>query len=148
MRPKRVKEPQPTLLRFGVGALVRQDDAVLVRLDAQRGDEPAPGPLDSVRSDVLLLERPEGRVSIPDKRAVREPLAPQPARVGFVLGQGQVDDVERAPGHQLITLRLVDDVVGRSHQLLQRAGYGLVVADGPNRLDHGHEQHRTILLPA
>src|SRR5579871_93631 len=38
-RPRRAQQPQPPLLGARVRALVREDDAALVRLGAQRGDE-------------------------------------------------------------------------------------------------------------
>src|SRR5438876_1131545 len=47
-----------------MGALVREDDAVLVRLRAQRGDESQARASDAVRADVLLRQEPEARLIV------------------------------------------------------------------------------------
>ena len=60
LRPRRAEQPQAALLRAGVRALVRQHDAVLVRLEPQGDDEPVARPLDPVRPEVSLRQRPGG----------------------------------------------------------------------------------------
>ena len=57
-RPRRAEQPQPPLLRARVRPLVREDDALLVRLDAQRGDEALAPAGDAVGADVVLREPP------------------------------------------------------------------------------------------
>src|SRR5439155_26601921 len=48
LRPRRAAQPEAALLRTGVRALVRQDDAVVVGLRAERGDEALPRAGDAV----------------------------------------------------------------------------------------------------
>jgi hypothetical protein len=55
-----------------------------------------------------------------------------------------VDDVQWAPLHQLVALRVVDDVVRRRHEPLERAGDIRVVTHGPERLHDRHSGERTI----
>ena len=90
LRARRLEQPQAALLRAGVRALVRQDHAVLVRLDAERGDEALARARDAVGADVLLREPPvrrllaprrarPSRASPPDRRP---PAPPSPAASG------------------------------------------------------------------
>ena len=118
VRPEGLQQPLSSLLRARVGPLVRQDDSVLVRLDLPGPRQGRAGCARPVRPDVPLLERPEGRPLVPHEDAVGQPLAPQPRGVRLVVGQRQVDDVERASSTELLALRLVDHVVGRCHEPL------------------------------
>ena len=69
LRARRAEQPQPALLRPRVRALVRQDDAVLVRLEPERSDEPLAAPVDAVRADVLLREPPARRLGVASEHA-------------------------------------------------------------------------------
>ena len=101
---RRAQQPQPALLRARVRALVREHGAGLVRLDAQRRDEAVAAPRDPVRADVVLLERPDGRLVVADEHALVEPGPEEPP--GLVLGvvQGQVDDVVRVARAEAVAL--------------------------------------------
>ena len=73
LRPRRAEQPQPALLRARVRPLVREHGLGLVRLDPQRGDEPAARPRDPVRADVVLRDRPDGRLRRRGRASLREP---------------------------------------------------------------------------
>ena len=77
------QQPQSALLRPAVGALVRQHDALLVRLGLERRDESLTRARDSVWADVVLREPPEARLGLVDQRLVLAPGAPGAA--GFAL---------------------------------------------------------------
>src|SRR5581483_10980745 len=81
------QQAQPTLLRPRMRALVRQDDAVLVRLEPECRDEALAAPRNAVGSDVLLREPPTGRIGIADEDSALAPLGEACGR--FVLGVGQ-----------------------------------------------------------
>ena len=62
--PCRPQQPQPAFLRAAVRAFVRQNDAPLVRLGAQRGDESGARALDAVGADVMLCQEPVSRFPV------------------------------------------------------------------------------------
>ena len=126
LRARRAQQPQAPLLRPRVRALVRKDDALVVRLDAQRRR----------RARCACARRRPGR-----RRTARAPRPTARSRTRIsssrhfrssarrlVLGvrQRQVDDVVRAAREVLAPLLGRDDVVRRSDELVQRAG-GLAV---------------------
>ena len=98
------QQPQPALLRAAVCPLVRQDDAVLVRLGLERRDESLARARDPVRADVVLREPPEARLGLVDERRVLAPGAPGSAGLALVGGQREVDDVVLVPGRELVAL--------------------------------------------
>ena len=98
VRSRRAEEAQAALLRAGVRALVREDDAALVRLGAKRGDEALAPARDSVRADVVLREPPVGRLGVLDEHAVGPPGGEVAGGLLLRVGQRQVDDVVRAAG--------------------------------------------------
>ena len=131
------QQPQSALLRPAVRALVRQHDAVLVRLGLERRDESLTRARDSVWADVVLREPPEARLGLVDERAVLAPGAPGAAGFALVGGQRQVDDVVLVPCRELVALGGRDDVVGRGDEGVERAG-ALAVTNGAKRLHLGH----------
>ena len=96
---RRAQQPQPALLRPRVRALVRQDGTGLVRLHAERGDDPTAG---------RGRPRPARRSPAPPPRPprsssrTRTPSASQARNVApaslLGVGQGEVDDVVRVGG--------------------------------------------------
>ena len=139
---RRAEQAEAALLRACVGALVRQHRPRLVRLDLQRRDDPEAGAGDAVGADVVLLERPD-RGRLLDEDALCAPVVECAGCLLVRVGQREADDVVRAAGTQLLALLVVDDVVGRRHERLERAGHGLVVAQRAEGLDHGHGGQRT-----
>ena len=113
LRAGGTQQAQPAFFHGGVCPLVWQHDPGLVRLRAQRGDDPLPGAGDAVGADVVLRERPDGRLFVANERAVVQPAAEEPSRVLGGVVERQVHDVVRVSGEQLVTLRRRDDVVGR-----------------------------------
>src|SRR5262249_40990982 len=99
--PRRTQEPQPPFLRTGVRALVRQDDAALVRLGAERGNEALAGARDAVRPDVALLEPPVGGLVVLDQHALLSPGREVAGRLLLGVRQGQTYDVVRIAGEVL-----------------------------------------------
>ena len=142
---RRPEQAEPALLRRCVRPLVREYGAGLVGLDLQRGDDPEARPRDPVRSDVVLLERPDRRRLL-DEDAFRAPGLEVACGLLLRVGQRQADDVVRAAGAQLLALLLGDDVVRRRHEPLERPGCRLVVAQRAKGLDHGHGGQRTNRL--
>ena len=93
LRPGLPEQAQAAFLRAAVGALVREDDPVLVRLRSERGHQALARAGDAVGADVVLREPPVARLRLVREHAVAAPLTPEPARAGLVLGERQVDDV-------------------------------------------------------
>ena len=137
LRLRRVQEAQPSLLRSAMRPLVRQHGSVLVRLDAERGDDARARARDAVGADVVLRQRPEGRL-LGREDAVLAPRAQVAAGLLLGVGQRQVDDVVRASREVLLALLGADHVVRRRDEALERAGPVGVVAKRAKRLDLGH----------
>src|SRR5439155_16883158 len=108
------EEPQTPFLWPPVRAFVREDHAVLVRLDPQSRDEPLAGARDAVRPHVVLREPPESRLVVFRQDALGAPIGPEPARILLVVGERQVHDVVRTAGPELVALLARDHVVGGS----------------------------------
>ena len=144
VRPRGAGQAQAVLLRAGVRPLVRPDPAGPVLLDADAGEQAVAGQPAGVRCDVVLGERPDRRLIVPDDGALGDPAPEQLrgvlVRVAAVVGLRQVDryDVVRRPFGELGPLLGVDDVVGRSRDAAQRTDDAEVVVQGTQRLDVGH----------
>jgi hypothetical protein len=123
-----------------VGALVREDGALLVRLGPERGDQPAPGARDPVRADVVLFERPQGGRIVLGEDPLTAPGGEVAPGLLLRVGQGEMDDVVRAALEVLESFVGGDDVVRRSDERIERAGPAHVVADGPKRRDLRHRR--------
>ena len=141
----RAGEPQPVLLRPGLGALVGPDPlAVLGEPDS--GEETAASQAGSVGSGVVLLERPDLRVVVADEGAVGCPLLQQlrGVHVGVatagVLRQVELDDVVRRAAGELGPLGIVDHVVGRGNDVRERSDLAEVVVERVNWTDLCHER--------
>src|SRR5215207_4364694 len=113
------RQPEPVLLRPGLGALV-WPDPLAIGSELDPGQEPAASESRAVRSAVVLLERPDGRLGVPGQDALVGPLA---QKLGGVLvgvaavriaRQVELDDVVGRADGELGTLDLVDHVVGGS----------------------------------
>src|SRR5437762_1854601 len=91
LRPRRAEQPQAALLRAGVRALVRQHDAVLVRLEPQGDDEPVARPLDPVRPEVSLRQPPGGWPGLAVEHALGFPVGQVARGLVIRIGQRQVD---------------------------------------------------------
>ena len=140
----RAQEPEPPFLWAGMRALVRQNRAVLVRLDLQRGHDSTPAPFDPVGTDVVLDEQPDRRRLL-DEHALGSPALECLRRLLLGVRQRQVDDVVRV----LEVLRALlggDHVVRRRHERLQRARLRLVVAQRAKGLDDRHRREPIYLL--
>ena len=120
-------------------ALVRQDHAVLVRLDPQGGDEALALALHTVGADVVLPQPPVRRLVLFDEHAGRTPVGEVARRLLLRVGQRQMDDVVRAASQVLGTLLVGDDVVGRRDDVRER---GHVVAKGLEGTNAGHRSRR------
>jgi hypothetical protein len=131
------QQAEAFLFRAGVSALVRQHRSGRVRLDLERGDKPKTLAGDAVRPDVVLLERPHGRRLL-DQDAARAPFLQVAGRLLLGIGQGQMNDVVRAPSEQLRTQLVRDDVVRRRNEVFERSRQRLVVAKRAEGLDDGH----------
>jgi hypothetical protein len=129
-----------------VRELVREDDALLVRLDLERADQPVAGARDPVGADVSLRERPEGRLVVAREDAVALPFAEVARRLLLAVRKRQPDDVVRAPREVLVALLRRDHVERRRHEPLQRPRLPLVVAKRAKRLDDRHPGHPSIRL--
>jgi len=101
-----------------------------------------PLPRDSVRADVGLDHEPRRGVSLLLQDAPREPLRVEASGVLDRLGKRDVDDVVRAAREETRSLLVVDRVVGRCHELAERACRARV-ANGAERLGVGHRHERT-----
>src|SRR5262249_9382650 len=95
VRARCAEQAQTAFLRAGVRALVRGDDAVLVWLETERGDDPFARPVDAVGAGVRLLEPPVRGLGVLDEGAVRAPVLERGR--GLVVGvrQREPDDVVR-----------------------------------------------------
>src|SRR6266508_4259432 len=140
---RRAQEPQPSLLRGGVRALVRQDDSAVVRLRPQRRDQSGTSSPDVVRPGVILREEPEARLPVAGEDAFGAPVREVPSRLLLVLRQRQVDDVVRAAAEVLLALRGRNDVIGRRDETLEGAGPRLVVALRAKRPNIRHDGQAT-----
>ena len=118
-------------------ALVRQDDAPVVRLDAQRGDEAVARACDAVRPDVVLLRAPRPTARLLDEHAVAAPGGERPGALLLGVGERQADDVVRAAGEQLHAL--VGEITSYGGATRRSSGPGgRAVAERAERLDVGH----------
>src|SRR5438874_4711500 len=124
-------------------ALVGQHDAVLVRLEPERRDEPLAAPGNTVRPHVLLREPPACRLGVAGEHALVLPLREAGGRLLLGIGQRQVDDVVRALSAELFALRRADDVVGRRDERLERACDSRFVAERAERPYDCHGTDRT-----
>ena len=125
-----------------MGSLVGKYVPRLVRLDRERDDDSAALPGDAVRTGESLGEEPGSRLALVREDPACEPFAVQLRRLLGRLGQGQVDDVVRAPRSEALALLGVDGVVRRCDEIRQRSGRA-GVADGAERLHGGHPGERT-----
>jgi hypothetical protein len=137
------REPQPVLLWPRMRSLVRTDAARTVVLHAHAREEAPANALAPVRGGVALLEHPEGLVALAHENPLLAPVLEHVggAKIGVAaVGAGEVElhNVERAALDQLGPHRLVDHVVGRRDDGLERAHRGGLVAKGAKRLDLGH----------
>ena len=137
LRPRRTQQPQPPFLRPRVRPLVREDRAGPVRLEPERHDDAVARPLDAVRADVALGERP-GRRLLRDEHAGFTPVREVARGLLLRVRQRQVHDVVRAAREVLGALVLRDHVVGRRNQVLERARDGRVVALRAKGTNLGH----------
>ena len=138
LRARGAKQAQSSFLRTGVRALVREHDAVLVRLESQRDDDAVARALDSVGTDVRLRERPRCRLLV----AREDPVATPGREItcGVVLGvrERQVDDVVRASCEVPGASSSVDHVVRRRDQSVERTGrLGIAFRTKSTHLCHG-----------
>ena len=130
--------------------LVRKDDAVLVRLDAERGDESLAAPAHAVRALVVLREPPVRRLGVLDEHAALAPVGELRRGLLLAVGKGQVDDVVRARSAELLALLRPDDVVRRRDERVERSCHSLVVAERAERpyRCHGNDRtNRTVSFP-
>ena len=90
---RRLGQAQAVLLRAGLGALVRPDEAGAVVGDPDAAEEAAAGVPRAVRSLVLLLERPERLLAVGGEDALERPVL---ERLGGVLVAGRRRRARRA----------------------------------------------------
>ena len=140
VRPNSPQQTEKALLRPGMSALVRKDDACVVRLESQGDDEALAGARDPIGAGVVLSEPPEGRLLVSQEHALGLPVPPEPRRLGLVVRESQVNDVVGATGEVAFPLLGRDHVVRWRHQVGEWPGPALVVADGAKGLDQGHER--------
>ena len=137
LRARRAQEPQTTLPDLRVRALVRQDDAPVVRLQPERDDDAVPRARDAVGADVRLRQRPRGGLCVANDDAVRAPGGEVARRLLLRVRQGQVNHVVRAAREVLRALVRPDHVVRRSDKVLELAG-ALAVPLGTEGTHLGH----------
>ena len=121
-----------------VRPLVREHASRLVRLGGERGDDAAALARDAVGADVVLDEKPRGRLVLALEDAVREPARgtggrpppPSPAASG---GRRCTGSARRGASRSSCD----DGVVRRRDEIGERAGRA-GVADGAERLHVGH----------
>ena len=147
LRSCRAQQAQAALLRPCMRALVWKNDAVLVRLDAERRHEALALPLHPVGADVALREPPVRRLGLLDEHARLAPRG-KLARGGLlVLRERQVDDVVRALREIRLALTRRDDVVGRRDEDRKRTCGSFGVAKRSKRTDRRHEADATKRAP-
>src|SRR4029077_19655906 len=93
LRARCTEQAKAPLLWPGVRELVRKDDAILVRLDAQRGDESLAAPAHTVRPPALRREPPVRGFRVLDEHAALAPVGQLRPRLLLAVGKRQVDDV-------------------------------------------------------
>ena len=125
-----------------MGSLVGKYVSRLVRLNRERDDDSAALPSDAVRTGESLGEKPGSRLALVREDPACEPFAVQLRRLLGRLGQGQMDDVVRAPRSEALALLGVDGVVRRCDEIRQRSGRA-GIADGAERLYGGQPGERT-----
>ena len=125
-----------------MGSLVGKYMPRLVRLDRERDDDSAALPSDSVGTGESLGEKPGSRLVLVREDPACEPFAVQLPRLLGRLGQGQVDDIERAARSEAVALLGADGVVRRRDEIRQRSSRA-GIADGAERLHSGHPGERT-----
>ena len=130
VRPRGAGQPQPVLLRPGVGALVRADTAGPIVLDAHAREDTAAREGGAVGAGVVLRERPQGRLDVAHEDLFRLPPGEQRRRMGVLvevavgLRQVDLDDVVGRAGRQGGALLRVDHVVRRRHDGLRGRRHG------------------------
>ena len=143
VRPRGTRQSQPVLLGPGVRPLVRTDASRPVLLDSHARKESAPRPQRSVGPAVALLERPQRRLRVAHQNPRPLPLAVELRGVFVGLTarrQVDLDDVVRRARHELRALARIDHVIGRSHDVGQRARAGKVVMQRPQWLYVRHRR--------
>ena len=143
VRARRPREPEPVLLRSRMGPLVRPNPTRAVVLHAHACEEPPARAGAAVRRRVVLPERPDGGLVLLDENSVPAPLVERLRRGLVALREVELDDVVGAPGGQLRPSLVIDHVVGRRDQILERPRDIGVVAKRPERL---HICHRRATL--
>src|SRR6185437_16164636 len=149
VRARGPRQAKAVLLRAGVGALVVADAAGAVVLDAHAAEEAVTGSRPAVGARVVLGERPDRRLALAHQHALLAPRLERGLGVQIrvaAVGPGQVDlhHVERALLRERGALGLVDHVVGRRRDGVQRADHARLVAQGPEWFDLRHGRSHRI----
>src|SRR5690349_7490573 len=109
-----------------------QNDAPLVRLDAERDDVAVPRALHTVGARIGLRQRPVRRFAGRQDGGAR-PLAQQLRSFLLAGGKGQMDDVVGALGEVREASLGRDDVVRWSDEVIERTGRRFVVPQSRER---------------
>ena len=129
---------QPVLPRPRMGALVRSDAAGPVLIHAHAREETGPRAVGAVGRPVVLAENPDRGLVLLDQHAAPTPVGHGGRGLLVARRQIEVDDVVGAPARQLGPHALVDHVVWRCDQVLERTRGRGVVAKRAQRLQVGH----------
>ena len=140
VRARRARESQAVLLRAGMGALVRPDTARAVVLHAHAREEPDARAGTAVGRAVVLAQCPDRGLVLLHENPVPAPLVE--GLSGGLVARRQIElhDVMRVPRRQLGSALVVDHVVRRRDQILERARDIGVVAKRLERLDICHRR--------
>jgi hypothetical protein len=137
LRARGAQEPQPLLLRPGMGALVRQHVTLLVRRRRNRRCHAFARTCDAVRADVVLGDPPVA-LALRHEDTLGAPGREVAACLLRRFRQGQVHDVVRAPRQIPGPLGVRDHVVRWRDERLELAGDGHVVPKRAERPDPRH----------
>ena len=149
VRAGRAKELEAILLGPAERALVRQDDALGERHEANEGEETSTRDrLSSTRRQERLVIAVERSLGVAHEDARLRPVTKRLGgvrvlRVSFALRQDETDHVVRVARGELCALGRADDVVGgRDERCEAGGGFREVVAERCERGDVGHGEYR------
>jgi hypothetical protein len=146
VRARRAQQLKTVGLRPGERLLVRQDDALALRIQTQRAEDPAADQATTTELELVFVQI-ERVALVADQHALADPVAQLHGGARVLVLRVLVralarefdpDEVVRSAPVQALASGLVDDVVGRADQTVQATGDACVVPEAAKGDELGH----------